>query len=411
MNHVPQLPLRASISALTVALLCTGLVACGASNKETDSSKAASGDNPSSSQKSGEAKGKSEEAQHGESDGLKLSEEDAKRAGLQIQNLQPASQADVVTVTATIKANQDRIAQVAPRVEGRITRVSANLGDNVRAGQVLATLDSVALGEAQSALQQAQSSHRVAQADFQRAQTLSAEEIIPQRELLRAKAEFEKASSELRAAEDKLRLLGASPQRGGRAESNFLLTAPLAGTVIQKKAAVGELASASEPVFTVADLSVVWIEASLTEDLLAKVKKGASATVTVTAYPGQTFAGKVTYIAGVLDKDSRTIPARIEVDNKDGRLKPEMFASATIETGQAQANVLSVPEAAIVLLQGQPTVFVSEHGGYEARPVELGDKVGGRTTIRTGLQAGDKVVTAGAYALKARLLKSQISAE
>lgn len=404
MNHTPPPQLHASIVALTVALLCTGLVACGASNKEADG-KAASTQGTSTTPKT------SAEAKHEEGDGLKLSDDEAKRAGLQVQNLQPSSQADVVTVTATIKANQDRIAQVAPRVEGRITHVSVNLGDNVRAGQVLATLDSVALGEAQSALQQAESAHRVAQADFQRAQTLSAEEIIPQRELLRAKAEFEKASSELRATEDKLRLLGASPQRGGRAESNFLLTAPLAGTVIQKKAAVGELASASEPVFTVADLSIVWIEASLTEDLLAKVRKGASATVTVSAYPGQTFAGKVTYIAGVLDKDSRTIPARIEVDNKDGRLKPEMFASATIETGQAQADVLSVPEAAVVLLQGQPTVFVSEHGGYEARPVELGDKVGGRTTIRAGLLAGDKVVTVGAYALKARLLKSQISAE
>ncbi|CAH0353423.1 efflux RND transporter periplasmic adaptor subunit [Aquabacterium sp. CECT 9606] len=404
MNHTPHPQLHASIVALTVALLCTGLVACGASNKEADG-KAASTQGTSATPET------SAEAKHEEGDGLRLSDDEAKRAGLQVQTLQPSSQADVVTVTATIKANQDRIAQVAPRVEGRITQVSANLGDNVRAGQVLATLDSVALGEAQSALQQAQSAHRVAQADFQRAQTLSAEEIIPQRELLRAKAEFEKASSELRATEDKLRLLGASPQRGGRAESNFLLTAPLAGTVIQKKAAVGELASASEPVFTVADLSIVWIEASLTEDLLAKVRKGASATVTVSAYPGQTFAGKVTYIAGVLDKDSRTIPARIEVDNKDGRLKPEMFASAIIETGQAQADVLSVPEAAVVLLQGQPTVFVSEHGGYEARPVELGDKVGGRTTIRAGLLAGDKVVTVGAYALKARLLKSQISAE
>jgi cobalt-zinc-cadmium efflux system membrane fusion protein len=123
----------------------------------------------------------------------------------------------------------------------------------------------------------------------------------------------------------------------------------------------------------------------------------------------------VTYIASLLDKDSRTIPARIEVENKDGRLKPEMFASATIETSgtgtAAKREVLSVPDAAILLLQGQPTIFVEEHGGYEPRAIEPGEKLSGRTVIKSGVEAGEKVVTAGAYALKARLLKSQIGDE
>ena len=346
---------------------------------------------------------------HEEGGALKLSAEEAQRAGLQVQTLQPQAQADAVTVTATIRANQDRFAHVAPRVEGRLVRVTANLGDKVRAGQPLAILDSVELGEAQSAFQQAQSSHRVAQADFERAKSLVAEEIIPQREFLKAKAELEKANAELRAAQDKLRLLGATPS--GQASAGFELRAPIAGTVIEKKATVGELAGPSEPLFTVADLSRVWIEAHLTEDLLAKVRIGSPATVTVNAYPGTKFAGKVTYVAGVLDKDTRTVTARIEVDNADGRLKPEMFASAAIETGASVGNVLSVPDAAVVLLQGQTTVFVKEKDGYEARPVEAGDKHGGRTVLKSGVKPGDEVVTAGAYALKARLLKSQISDE
>jgi cobalt-zinc-cadmium efflux system membrane fusion protein len=147
--------------------------------------------------------------------------------------------------------------------------------------------------------------------------------------------------------------------------------------VIQKKATLGDLATPSEPLFTVADLSKVWIEASLPETALSKVRVGAAATVTVSAYPGERFAGRVAYLAALLDKDTRTVGARIEVANKDGRLKPEMFASATIETGDKGAEAISVPDAAIVLLQGQPTVFVAEHGGFEPRPVELGDKFGG----------------------------------
>lgn len=350
-----------------------------------------------------EAKG---EADH-EEKGLKLTPEDQQLAGIKLEGVTLRAYEDAVSVTATIRPNQDRIARIAPRVEGRIVRVAANLGDTVRAGQPLAVMDSVAIGEAQSSLLQAQSAQRVAQADFKRAESLSAEEIIPQRDLLRARGELEKANVELRAAQDKLRLLGGSASVGGRAESTFTLTAPFAGTVIQKNATVGELGTPSEALFTVADLSTVWIEANLTEDLLPKVKTGAAATVTVAAYPGERFSGRVAYVANVLDKDSRTIAARIEVANKDGRLKPEMFANATIATG-SQKQAISVPDEAILLLQGQPTVFVAEHGGFEPRAVEAGDKLSGRTVITSGLKADEQVVAAGAYALKARLLKSQI---
>ncbi len=346
-----------------------------------------------------------------EAGGLKLSAEEAQRAGIKVEALAQQAFADAITVTATIRPNQDRIARVAPRVEGRIVQVTASLGEQVKAGQSLAVLDSLAIGEAQSALLHAQSSQRVAQADFKRAESLVADEIIPQRDFLKAKAELEKASAELRAAQDKLRLLGGSARTDRAANSTFPLTSPLAGTVIQKKATVGELASPSEALFTVADLSKVWIEANLTEDTLSKVRAGSAATVTVTAYPGERFAGRVTYVASLLDKDSRTIPARIEVENKDGRLKPEMFATATIDTNGAKREALSVPDAAILLLQGQATIFVEEHGGFEARAIEPGDKLSGRTVIKSGVGAGEKVVTAGAYALKARLLKSQISDE
>ena len=348
-----------------------------------------------------------QEAAGKEEKGLKLTAEEQALAGIKFEEVSSRTFEDSVSVTATIRPNQDRIAKIAPRVEGRIVSVSANLGDNVRAGQSLAIMDSLAIGEAQSALLRAQSSERVARADFKRAESLSAEEIIPQKELLRARGELERASAESRAASDRLRLLGGSASASGRAQSTFALTAPFAGTVIQKKATIGELGSPAEAVFTIADLSKVWIEANLTDELLSKVKTGAAATVTVGAYPGERFSGRVAYIANVLDKDSRTIAARIEVPNKDGRLKPEMFATANIATG-GQLEAISVPDGAILLLQGQPTVFVSEGGGFQPRAVETGEKISGRTVIKSGLKPKEQVVAAGAYALKARMLKSQI---
>ena len=357
----------------------------------------------------GEAPLKQEATREAEKEekGLKLSADEQARAGIKLEEVNSRTFEDFVSVTATIRPNQDRIAKIAPRVEGRIVSVSANLGDSVRAGQSLAVMDSLAIGEAQSALQHARSSERVAQADFKRAESLSAEEIIPQKELLRARGELERASAESRAASDRLRLLGGSENSSGRAQATFALTAPFAGTVIQKKATIGDLGAPTEAVFTIADLSKVWIEANLTDQLLSKVKVGAAATVTVGAYPGETFSGQVAYIANVLDKDSRTIAARIEVPNKDGRLKPEMFATANIATG-GQLEAISVPDGAILLLQGQPTVFVSEGGSFEPRAIEVGEKISGRTVIKSGLKPKEQVVAAGAYALKARLLKSQI---
>jgi len=384
------------LHAFALCALCTLLAACSGSDKPGASAAA-----PASSPAGG---GREAEVDAG----LKLTAEEAERAGIRTETLAPSAGVEVVTATATIKANQDRFARVAPRVEGRIVSVTANLGDKVAVGQPLAALDSVALGEAQAALREAQSAHRIAEAEYRRAEGLAAQEIIPQRDYLRAKGDFEKSASELEAARGKLRLLGAAPGNGG---ATFELRAPLAGTVIHRDATVGELATPSTPVFTVADLSHLWIEANLAEDTLARVRVGAPASVTVGAYPGERFGGKVTYIAGVLDKETHSVPARIEVGNADGRLKPEMFATAAIETGRAGAPSLSVPDASVILLQGQPTVFLAGHGGYEPHPVQLGDKLGGRTVVEAGLKAGDQVVTAGTYALKARLLKSQISEE
>ena len=345
-------------------------------------------------------------------DELKLSKEEAERAGIALEELKAQSLVDTVTVTATIRANQDRTARIAPRVEGRVVSVSANLGDAVRAGQALATLDSMAVGEASSALSQARSASRVAEADFKRAASLQAEEIISQKDYLRAKAESEKASAALRAAEDHLRLLGIPSNASGGAASVFPLTSPLAGTVIEKKAVVGGLAGPQDGLFVVADLSKLWIEASLAETQLAKVRVGAKATITVAAYPDEAFPGRVTYVASILDKDTRSIPARIEVDNADGRLKLEMFATATIESAAAQAapkrDAITVPDQSIVLMQGQPTVFVFENGAYEQRAIEPGERLGNRTVVKSGLSAGEQVVSAGTYALKARVLKSQI---
>jgi len=336
---------------------------------------------------------------------LDLSDAEIHQAGIKIQKLELQEKADQIVVTATIQANQDRLAHVAPRVPGRIVKVNASLGDRVKPGQALATLDSIELGEARSSYLQAASEAAVVQAGFDRAKRLQTENIIPEKDYLRARAEHEKARAALRAAADKLRMMGVSPEK--LSGSVFPLTAPFSGTVIEKKAVLGELAQPDASLFTVADLSILWIESDLFEKDLGKVKVGAQAAVTVSAYPGEVFKGLLTYISSTMDRETRTVKARVEVPNTDGRLKPEMFATVAIGTG-GSVKTLLVPEGAVLLLQGQPTVFVAESGGFEPRAVEVGERVQGYAVLKSGVVAGESVVVSGAYALKARLLKSQI---
>ena len=338
---------------------------------------------------------------------LDLSDAEIHQAGIKVQKLDLQEKADQIVVTATIQANQDKLAHVAPRVSGRIVKVSASLGDRVKAGQALARLDSIELGEARSAWLQAASEAAVAQAGFARAQRLNADSIIPEKDYLRARAEHEKTRVALRAAADRLRMMGVDPENPSG--SVFPLAAPFAGTIIEKKAVLGELAPPDQPLFTVADLSTLWIEADLFEKDLAKARPGMQASVAVSAYPGEMFTGRLTYISSVVDKDSRTVKARVEVPNPDGRLKPEMFATASIQTGPG-AKALLLPEDAVLLVQGQPTVFVAKKDGFAFAPraVEVGERTQGRIVIKSGVAAGEAVVVSGSYALKARLLKSQI---
>lgn len=400
--------------ASVVLLVCAALALSGCDrfgssqqNQNTEAAKGASAKDEHGHEKSeGDAHAKEKGKEEG---GLKLSNEQIQAAGIKVSAVEEQEVGNRVSVTATILANMDRLARVTPRVPGRIVRVQANLGDRVAAGQVLAQLDSPEIGEAFSVYWQAQTEHTLAQSSLDRAQRLHTEQIVPQKEFLRAQGELEKAATSLRVAREKLRLLGIAPgsAQGKGAASMFAVTAPFAGTIIEKAAVLGELSQPDKALFTVADLSTVWIEGNVFEKDLAKVRVGASAEVTVAAFPDEIFNGKVAYLSSVMDKETRTLKARIVVPNKDRRLIPEMFATAAIRTGGASKGIL-VPEQAIVLIQGVSTVFVEEAHGFEPRPVEPGENVNGRVVVKNGLKPGDVVVVAGTYALKARILKSQI---
>lgn len=391
--------MRVLAAAIIVAALLAGCQRGGAEQKAA----------PAAVQ--GKDKGEAPQAE-GERGELKLTGDEIAAAGIKTALLQEQQVRDQIAVTATIEANQDRYASVAPRVAGKVAKVMVGLGDQVRAGQALALIDSIEAGEAQSAYSQAATEYGVAKAAQDRAERLRADEIIPEKDFLRARADAAKARAVLQAAGERRQALGIASRSGisAAAPSVFTVTAPFAGTVVEKKAVQGELAQPDKHLFAIADMSTVWIETNLFERDLGRVKRGAPASVMVAAYPNRSFAGKVTYISSVMNKESRTVQARVEMPNADGALKLGMFASATIETG-AGGKALLLPDDAVVLIQGQPSAFVKDGDGFTARAVELGDKMSGQVVLKGGIRSGETVVVNGAYALKAKLLKSQISAE
>jgi len=339
---------------------------------------------------------------------LQLDADAIRRAGIAVERIELTDRAETVRAFGTVGANRNRFARVTAPVAGRLVKIDANLGDVVSADSVLATLESPELAEARTAYLQAQTELDFAKTSLDRAKKRLADAGGAQKDVLRARSDYERAQATLASAQAKLATLGVGMMAPMGASPALLdVRAPLAGTVVERTAVLGEYAQAYQALFTVADLSTVWVETSLYDRDLGDVEIGASATVTVGAYPDKRFAGKVAYIGSILDKDTRTAMARIEVANPDGRLKPGMFAGVEIDK-VARRAALRVPENALVLLQGQMTAFVAREEGFEPRPVEIGERNGGMVIVTSGLEPGDRVVVAGAYALKARLLKSQI---
>lgn len=340
--------------------------------------------------------------------GLTLTPQEQKEAGIQVQAAAEADVAATVTLNGTLVPNQDRIANVLPRLAGRIVSAPVALGATVRTGQTLAVLESIDLGEAQSSYRQLRSEATVTEAALERAQKLAAEDIIAQKDLQRARGDAERARAALRAAADKLRLLGVVPAPlEHQRDAIYPVVAPLSGTVIEKHAVPGSLAE-TDPLFVVADLSTVWLEADVFEKDLALLKTGSPATVSVAAYPDRPFQGRLTYVSSTMDTASRTVKARIEVPNTNTALKPGMFATARI-TSSATVRALVLPAQAVTLMNDKPTVFVLTPRGFEARSVETTSRPDGTVEVRAGLSPGDQVAVAGAYALKSRILKSSLA--
>lgn len=318
-----------------------------------------------------------------------------------------------------ILANENRLAHLSARVPGRIVAVYANLGDRVKEGDRLLLLDSPAFGEAQLEYRKARTTLGVTEKALARAKALIDRGAIGAGEYQRREADYENARADLHEAEEKLHLLGMTEKEIERLGAKTLphaevaqvsLRAPFTGEVIERNATIGEVIDPNKTLFTVADLSTVWVRADFPEQQAGRLKTGLTIELRVSAYPDTMFRGAITYVGAVIDPTTRTVTARADVANPDGRLRPEMFAEVTLTTDEQPT--LSVRRTAVQQVGSRTMAFlVRGPRRFESREVSIAQASGDYVQVLAGLAADDEVVTDGSYALKSELLREQMPSE
>ena len=327
-----------------------------------------------------------------------------------------------VTVPGQIVPNEDRTARLGAPAAGRVVTVRLRPGDRVARGQVLVTLQSPEAGAAQSDLAKAQAALTSARAQAAytksaraRAERLLALKAIPRQDFERAVADDELAQSSVAQAEAELtRARSSAEQLGATASASgeIALRSPLAGVVLARTAVPGTVVEAGAPLTIVTDATSLWLTVNAPEPLAGALRTGTTLRFSVPAYPGETFTARVDAVGAGLDPGTRTLPVRASVDNRTGRLKPEMLATVTAAGGPPVAAAI-VPDAAVQMLKGRTVVFLvrpAPNGGatFTRREVEVGSRVDGRAAILRGLAAGDVIVTAGGFAVKAEFDKGSM---
>jgi membrane fusion protein, heavy metal efflux system len=348
-------------------------------------------------------------------DSVSLSKQQSSEAGVVVALAQKTQAGQRLSLPAEIRFDADRIANVAPQVNGVISQLYGSEGDEVKKGEKLARLSSRELAGLKADYISAMGAEHLARAALAREEKLWAEKITSEADLLTARAALQAANAERESAENKLHAVGIGHgvidglknARDG-ALSQFIVTAPIAGVIVRRPITLGETVVAGEsggtPMFTIVDDSVVWADIAVFKQDLSKVRKGAS--VTLKDDDGTILAtGVISFISPIIDETSRTATARVVVENADGQLRPGQFVTAEIALGNGAA-ILRVPKQAVQLVEGKNVVFIPQGDGYVPLPVVTGEESNGYVAIRSGLSEGQPFVAEGAFTLKAQLEKA-----
>ncbi|MDD2884946.1 MAG: efflux RND transporter periplasmic adaptor subunit [Dechloromonas sp.] len=329
---------------------------------------------------------------------------DSLLAQLQVEPVRREAIADTLRVAGRIDFDEQRLARIGATVTGRVTQVDAQLGQLVRLGDVLARLNSSELSQQQLAYLKARSQLELNRRNAERAQALYAADVIGAAELQRRESEYQISQAETQAAADQLQLLGLNRvalerlAARGAVTTVTPVTATLAGVVVERKLAQGQVVQPADALFVVADLSRLWAVAQVPEQQVAQVKVGQSVRIEVPALGNEQLVGRLIFVGQTIDPETRTVLVRTELDNSAGRLKPAMLAAMLIE-GKPEERMV-VPASAVVRENDEDHVFVADGTQrFRLQKVKLGPQHAGRRVVLSGLKGDEQLVVDGAFHL------------
>lgn len=349
---------------------------------------------------------------------MRLSVDELEEFGIALSTASAGTLSIHLTLPGEVKVDEDRFAHIVPRISGVVHAVDVSAGDVVRAGDVLAVLDSRELADIKSEYLAGIERLSIADAAYRREEGLFAKKISSEQEFLEARQGLAEAKIALRSSRQKLLALGfeepyidALPEQPEHALVHYAITAPISGTVIEKHISRGEALSAEAEAFAIADLRTVWVDLSVFQKDLDLVAEGQHVEV-VTANGKLRATGEIRYVRPIVGEATRTAIARIVLENPDGQWRPGLFVSGKVAIDQVVAPLV-VPKSALITMDSALVVFVQEQGGFAPRAITPRFVTTGREStthseVTSGLEAGEVYVSSGGFALKAELAKDEL---
>lgn len=367
---------------------------------------------------------------------VEIPEAAQKNANVEIAAVAMTRVPGTLEVTGSVTADESRVAHVRPLARGVVETVAVSLGSRVSQGQPMLTYDNIELGQLvgeflteQAGLRQTLTDLEVKRTSLERAEALIKIEAISQRELDVRRAEFKNAEAAVSSAQARVSRVEEQLHRFGltdadlkalapdakesphRDASHSTLRAPFSGVVTKFDVAAGEVVEPDKELFTVADISTVWVLADVYEKDLSKITRDGTVSIKVDAYPDRTFTGRITHVSDIIDPATRTARVRCVVENRDGALKLDMFAKVVLGTSE-ERQALAVPADAVQQVDNQSVVFTRQTPTrFERHIVQVGRRSGDLVEILGGLEEGQMVVGKGSFYLKTALLRERIGDE
>jgi membrane fusion protein, heavy metal efflux system len=323
---------------------------------------------------------------------------------VQVITVQPTTLTRTLRLTGAVAYNAFKTTPVITQVGGPVSRILVVPGQHVGAGQAMLEVSSPDYSQLLDSYLKAADSFRLANKNYARAQDLYQHQAIAERDLEQAESDRNQAQADLNAAEQGMKILGIkNPGELAKAPSSaqIQVLAPIGGEVVERLVAPGQVVQAGQTqAFTISDLSTVWVLANIYQADLAFVRDGEDVSVQTDAYPGS-FHGRISYVSPALDPNTRTLQARIVVDNPGEKLKKDMYCTVTVTAGSI-ADAIAVPDSSVLRDDNnQPFVYVATGANqFGRRDVETGQSENGKTQILKGISVGEKVVGDGSLFLQ-----------